>query len=268
MKPFPLDEYLEQIGAPTNRPTTLDRLEELQSAQQLAIPYENFDIHLGRPIDLSQANLVDKLIRSKRGGYCFELNGLFLAALQASGFECRPLLGRVLLGGEPTGRSHQLQLVTIDGRDWIVDVGFAAGPRHPMPLEYDREMPHFGTTLRLIEHPLGIMLQSRTDEGWFDLYSFDLTPVIPSDIAYCNYFTSTNPSSFNFANRIAIRCTPNGSVRLLNFRCTTRSGDQTVVTSFPDDNRYLDELESRFGIELHASYDDLSRMEPDEKTAT
>ena len=199
-QPFPFDEYLERIGVPAGRPPTLDRLEELQIAQQQAIPYENFDIHLGRPIDLSRSSLVNKLIRSRRGGYCFELNGLFLAALQASGFECRPLLGRVLLGGEPTGRGHQLQLVTIDGRDWIVDVGFAAGPRHPMPFEFDRETVHSGTTLRLIEHALGTMLQSRTDEGWFDLYSFDLTPVIPSDIAYGNYFTSTNPSSFNFAN--------------------------------------------------------------------
>lgn len=105
---FPLDEYCTRIGVPSSGMPTVDRLEELQRAQVYTIPFENLDIQLGRGIDLTPSYADDKLIRRQRGGYCFELNGLFLRALTAAGFEARALLGRVHLSGEPTGRGHQL----------------------------------------------------------------------------------------------------------------------------------------------------------------
>ena len=78
---FPFEEYCERTGAPTDGPVVADRLEELQRAQIYSMPFENFDIQLGRGIELAHDHLVEKLIRSNRGGYCFELNGLFLAVL-------------------------------------------------------------------------------------------------------------------------------------------------------------------------------------------
>jgi len=101
---FAPDLYLARLHyAGSVRPTE-DRLEVLHRAQAYTIPFENFDILLGRGIALEPAALCDKLVRRARGGYCFELNGLFLLALRAFGFDARALLARVHLTGTPTGR--------------------------------------------------------------------------------------------------------------------------------------------------------------------
>ena len=264
MSDFPLDEYCERTGAPVGGPVNEDRLEELQRAQIYSIPFENFDIQLGRGIDLSSAHLIDKLVRNRRGGYCFELNGLFIAALRTAGFDARELLARVHVSGEPTGRGHQLSLATVSGREWIVDVGFGGGsPRRPILLEHGVETLQDGLLFRLVPHELGHMLQLQRDGRWTDLYSFDLTPVLPSDIAYGNHFTSTHPSSIFTLSRIAVRSFPDGQSRLFNFRCTTVRGGVEQVEELPDDERYLSELRSRFGIDLDSDYADLAVLSPD-----
>uniref|UniRef100_UPI0025F78BB1 arylamine N-acetyltransferase family protein n=1 Tax=uncultured Phenylobacterium sp. TaxID=349273 RepID=UPI0025F78BB1 len=121
MTAFDADAYLKRIGLTAPPEPTVEGLNALQRAQVLAIPFENFDIMLGRGISLEPDAVFDKLVRRRRGGYCFEINGLLLTALQAFGFEARALLGRVHLMGQTTGRSHQISLVTIDGTHWIAD---------------------------------------------------------------------------------------------------------------------------------------------------
>ncbi len=256
---FPLDEYCERTGASGSGGPTVERLAELQTRQLYTLPFENFDIQLGRGIDLDPAHLLDKLIRRRRGGYCFELNGLLLSALQSVGFESRPLLARVHVSGEPTGRSHQLSLVTIDGRDWITDAGFGgACPREPIPLEAGVESVQGPLTFRLQTHPLGHILQlKQPDDTWQDLYSFDLTPVVAMDITYGNHFTSTHPASFFTTARIAVRWSAEGQRRLFNFSATTTTADGEQNEQLPDDESYLTELATRFGIELDADYADL-----------
>jgi N-hydroxyarylamine O-acetyltransferase len=141
-------------------------LEALHRTQVSTLPFENFDILLGRGIALAPTALCHKLVHRARGGYCFELNGLLLMALQAIGFEARALLARVHLTGTPSGREHQLTLVTLQGRDWIADVGFGGfGPRAPLPLECNRPTTHEGQTFRLMEAgPFGVMLQAQKED--------------------------------------------------------------------------------------------------------
>lgn len=258
---FPLDEYHARIGVSAGAGPTVERLEELQSAQLCSIPYENFDILLGRGINLSPDHLIDKLVRSPRGGYCFELNGLFLAALEAEGFEARRYLGRVHVTGEPTGRGHQLALVTISGREWLVDVGSARySPRIPMPFEHDVETLHDGQPFRLVAHELGHMVQLQDKEDWIDVYSFDLAPVIDADIAFGNHFTSTHPSSVFMSNRIAVLFHPDGETVIFNDTCAVRRDGETINQEMPDDETYLDILKDRLGIELDADYADLAPL--------
>jgi N-hydroxyarylamine O-acetyltransferase len=258
---FPLDEYYSRISTSSAGVVCIERLEELQRAQVYTIPFENFDIQLGRGINLDPDHLTDKLVRARRGGYCFELNGLFLRAIQAAGFEARALLARVHVGGVCTGRGHQLSLVTLRDRQWIVDVGFGgACPRMPIPLEYDKETFHDGSAFRLQQHPLGYMLQQRQPDGWTDLYSFDLMPVVDNDIVYGNHFTSTHPSSFFTSSRVAVLCHPGGLTRLLDFRCTMTIDAEEKTENFPDNIGYLSALKTQFGIELDASYEELAPL--------
>jgi N-hydroxyarylamine O-acetyltransferase len=256
---FPLDEFHSRININTSNRPTLDRLESLQRAFIYAIPFENFDIQLGRGIDLSINTLIDKILRKKRGGYCFELNAILLTALETEGFIVRSILARVHLGEVPTGRSHQALLVTINGDDFLVDVGFGGGcPRIPMPLDNQTVSDHDGTIYRLTNSPLGTLVQRQLgDSSWQDLYSFDATPVIQSDIEVANYFTSTHPVS-HFTNiRCAVKSHEGGENRLLNFRSTNSRNGETEILELPNSDGYLTALRDLYDIELDATYTEL-----------
>ena len=265
MYEFPLDEYCERVGLTTGSGASVSRLEDLQSAQIHTLPYENFDVLLDREINLGVDHLVNKMVRSARGGYCFELNGLFKAVLEAEGFQVRTLLARVHLLNEPTGRGHQVALVAIGGQEWIVDVGNGAYcPRQPLPFEHGLETSHNGLPLRIVDHELGHMLQAKEEAGWKDIYSFDLTPVVPADIDYGNHFTSTHPQSFFRSARIAVLFDPNGQSVVFNDTCTISRDGQTTSIDLPDDPTYLEKLKELVGIELDVEYGALPPLIDDE----
>ena len=91
--------YLERVGLPAPVDVSADGLERLHRAQLFSIPFENFDIHLGRRLDLSPAGLFRKLVLNPRGGYCFEQNTLFQAVLERMGFDVTALAARVRIRG-------------------------------------------------------------------------------------------------------------------------------------------------------------------------
>lgn len=254
---FELDAYFARIGYSGVVEPTEACLGALHSSQLYTIPFENFDILLGRGISLEMKTLFDKLVRHQRGGYCFELNGLYLQALTLIGFEARPLLARVHQAGIVSGRGHQLELVTLQGRPWITDVGFGRrGLRAPIPLEFNRVVKQGVDTFRLVEaEPFGIMLQSLDEDQWQTLYSFDLGHVFPNDIAYGNHFTSTHPASFFTYSRVAYLPISNGRVTLHNFDLRISTLESVQVQELSEDQSYLDALQVNFGIELDVPYE-------------
>ena len=266
---FDTNAYLKRIGYSGKIEPTVDVLKSIHHAQHFTIPFENFDIALGKAIDLRAENLFHKLVRNRRGGYCFELNGLLLRALQEFGFHARALLGRVHLTGVPSGRGHQISLVTIEGRQWVVDLGFGSGtPRAPFPLVLDQEFSPPGQTIRLIEaESFGTMLQMKNGEDWDDLYSFDLEHVCPGDIAYGNHYTSTSPNSFFARDRVAAIPVKGGGITLLNDRLTRNVDGKMTTTQLETGQPYIDALKAHFGIELEASYDDLKPICPEPRTS-
>ena len=208
--------------------------------------------------------IFDKLVRRRRGGYCFELNGLLLMALEAFGFTARPLLARTHVTGEPSGRGHQLSLVTLDGRDWVVDVGFGGDtPRGILPLETGREIVHDGQRLRLVaDDRFGTMLQGFKDGGWADFYSFDMGYVCPADIAYGNHFCSTHPSAFFTYARVAALPVPEGGITLFNTTLRHVVGGDVRVRELEEGEGYIEALETHFGIELGRPYEALRPLPP------
>jgi N-hydroxyarylamine O-acetyltransferase len=257
IKAFEPDSYLRRIHYAGSVRLTTDGLESLHRAQVCTIPFENFDILLGRGISLEPAALFSKLVRRPRGGYCFELNGLFLMALHAFGFEARALLARVHHSGTPMGRGHQISLVTVQGRDWIADVGF--GSPHlpaPLPLEIGHAATLDGQAFRLADAgPFGIMLQTLDGGSWQNLYSFDLEYVCPGDIVYGNHYTSTHPDSFFTSARVAALPSPEGRVSLFNRTLRKIDSGTEQVSKLAEGQAYLDALKIHFGIELDAPYD-------------
>jgi N-hydroxyarylamine O-acetyltransferase len=256
---FDKDAYLERVGLGHEPPVDEAGLGTLHTAQFFSIPFENFDIQLGRRIDLDPAALFAKLVARPRGGYCFELNGLMLMALRAFGFAARPLLARVHLESTPSGRTHQLNLVDLNGRPWIIDVGFGAGGlRAPMPLETGRTQDGPGCAFRLERRePWGFLLRTREDGQRQDSYSFDLSRVIPADIAVANHYTSTSPDTHFTFSRVASLPNEGGRVSIRNFTLTENDADGKRTCAVEPGGAYLDVLKRYFGIELDAAYDDL-----------
>ncbi|MFT7700048.1 MAG: N-hydroxyarylamine O-acetyltransferase, partial [Candidatus Krumholzibacteriia bacterium] len=160
---FAWDRYLARVGLEGVPKPDESGLRALHEAQFLNIPFENFDIPLGRGVSLDAHHVFDKLVNHRRGGYCFELNGLMLEALLAAGFQARPILARVHLEPEPSGLTHQMSLVELDGRSWLMDVGFGAGGlRCPLPIEVDRSEENSAWGFRIVaDDHWGMMMQSR-----------------------------------------------------------------------------------------------------------
>ncbi|HET6969977.1 MAG TPA: arylamine N-acetyltransferase [Phenylobacterium sp.] len=175
-------------------------------AHAFAIPYENFDVQLGRPLTPDPAAAFDKIVRRRRGGWCYEMNGLLGAALQAIGFKVTRLAGaavRGIMGDEAIG-NHLVLLVDLDGEPWIADVGFGDGSRDPFPL---REGP-------VVSDGYAYALE-RLDADWWRFqnhpdggaphFDFRLEPADPALLAAKCLELQASPGSPFVLNAIAQR---------------------------------------------------------------
>lgn len=128
--------YLDRIGASATGAPSAGLLRDLHARHLDAVPFENLSIHLGEPIVLTEAALVDKIVDRRRGGFCYELNGLFAELLRALGFEVTLLAARVHTPAGPTHLFDHLALrVDLEDR-YLVDVGFGAHSRYPLQLDW------------------------------------------------------------------------------------------------------------------------------------
>jgi N-hydroxyarylamine O-acetyltransferase len=263
MNHFPLDRYLDRIGLTEAPEVNSEGLQKLHVAQAFSVPFENMDIHLGRTIALTPEHLVAKLIGQRRGGYCFELNGLLYLALKAMGFTVRPLLVRVLYGlANPSAHTHEVLVVDIDGSNWLADVGFGGpGLCLPAPLIADQVFEQYGERYRLVRNPkLGMILQREIeDKSYIDLYCFhvdDLT--LEADIEVANYFTSTWPQSIFRLHRMCSLRKPWGRVTLVDMELTLYRDGQSIKNILPAGLPYLAALSEHFNINLNVRYEELA----------
>ncbi|WP_340315373.1 arylamine N-acetyltransferase family protein [Rhizorhabdus argentea] len=261
--PIDLDGYLARIGLGLRPAADAEGLAIVQRAHRLSIPFENLDVRLGRGISLDPAHVFDKLVHRRRGGYCFEQNQLFLRALTAIGFDARPLLARVWLGTvEVPPRTHTINLVRIDGEDWIADAGFGGSYGPPMRLfDGSEATAPDGARFRLSRtEDYGWLLERRGDprstdgrshsEDWQAQYSFTLDKVTPIDLEMSNHWTSTRPGVRMTSLSIVSLCLPSGFATLTDRHYTRRNGDQYVEADIESATAYRLRLNFVFGIAL------------------
>jgi N-hydroxyarylamine O-acetyltransferase len=195
--PFDLEAYLARVGYDGPVEPTLEVLDAIHFAHATTIPFENLDILLGRPIRLDVPSLQDKLVRDRRGGYCFEHNTLFAAVLEAVGFGVTRLGARVRFGARAVNaRTHMALLVETDVGARLADVGFGGGSMlRSLPIGPGPEHDQFGWRFRLVDDDGVRVLQTHRPNGWIDLYAFTFEPQHPVDAEMANHYTSTHPSS-------------------------------------------------------------------------
>jgi N-hydroxyarylamine O-acetyltransferase len=245
-----LEAYLARIGL-----TGCPGPAEVHRAHVTSIPFENLDPRRGIPVSLAPQDLENKLVRERRGGYCFEQNLLLKAGLEALGARVETMLGRVRVGPSPENtrpRTHLVLRVRSDGGDWHADAGFGHGTLLE-PISFGPGGPHeqSGWQFRVVEDGRELVLQTVQDGEWIDLYGFVPEPVPFVDIETSNWFTSTHPRSPFVTGLIVSTQRPDGArVSLsdwqgLSLREETPAGGTTRPVE-PGEVREL--IEHRFGL--------------------
>lgn len=200
-----LGAYLGRIGFEGRAEPTLPTLERLARLHPQHIPFENLDPLLRRPVLLDLDALQRKLVDERRGGFCYEHNLLFKAALEAIGFRVTGLAARVLWGGAddtPRPRTHMLLKVEFDDGPRIVDTGFGGltltGVLRLLP-HAEQPTPH--EPFRLLEHDGEYTMQAQVGGEWRALYAFDLQPQRLPDYELTCWYLCHHPAS-RFVNHL------------------------------------------------------------------
>lgn len=234
-------------------------MHEVHRAHVTSIPFENLDSHRGIPVSLAQEDLERKLVRERRGGYCFEHNLLLASALEQLGLQVEPLLARVRVGtprGTVRGRSHLVLRVTDgDGRAWQADAGFGLGTLlEPIPFGADASAAYeqAGWSFRVVEDGPEVVLQTPANGTWSDVYAFLPEPVPRIDIETSNWWTCTHPSSPFVFGLVAAVNYPDGSREALSdwsgpVELRTQTPDRMQVSETPRET-IPDLLAERFGL--------------------
>jgi N-hydroxyarylamine O-acetyltransferase len=269
----PLDEggSLDSLG-----PSRAAVLQGVHEAHMLAVPFENLSIHYGEHIRLDEEWIYDKLVRRHRGGFCYELNGLFARLLRGLGFTVTLLSAEVAQeeGGYSPEFDHLTLLIhQLDGSDWLADVGFGDSFRRPLRMRADIEQegadghlyrlrreysspaadgrvattdPH--TDLHTYSSDYWIMQQLRDDDQWEPQYRFTLRPHDLADFTDRCEYQQTDPDSHFTQKRICSLALPEGRISLSDWRLITTIAGRRTERVVESEEEYREILAEQFGI--------------------
>lgn len=246
--------YLERIDYHGSLAPTAETLRGLQAAHLSAVPFENLSIHANEPIVLDDEALFTKIVERRRGGFCYEANGLFAALLRGLGFDVVMLSAGVAKaeGGFGPDFDHMALMVSLDRR-WLVDVGFGDSFLEPLLLDERGEQAEGERTYRILPDGGDHLILARRDGGedWKAQYRFTLRPREYDDYAEMCRYHQTSPQSHFTGARICSRATLEGRITLSEMRLITTSkngGRQERVLT--DQEEYASALREHFGIAM------------------
>jgi N-hydroxyarylamine O-acetyltransferase len=243
--------YLERINYQGPLAPTAETLRELQVAHLLAVPFENLSIHAQEPIVLDDEALFGKIVVRRRGGFCYEANGLFAALLGSLGFRVAMLAAEV---ADAEGRfgpafDHMALMVTLEQR-WLVDVGFGDSFLEPLLLDERAVQAQGSRAYQILPDGDYLILKQRDDGGeWQPQYRFTLQAHQYADYAEMCRYHQTSPQSHFTRGRICSRATEQGRVTLSEMRFIVTSKDgarqERTLTSVEE---YAAVLREHFGV--------------------
>ncbi|MEU5958841.1 arylamine N-acetyltransferase [Streptomyces sp. NPDC047525] len=258
-----IEAYLARIGHRGETKPDFDTLRALHRAHVAEIPFENLEMMLGRPVPLDLTALQDKLVRQRRGGYCYEQNLLFAAVLERIGFAVTGLGARVRAGASSRRAvTHMLLRVEADGRQWHCDVGFGAeGLLEPILMggvgdvqeDVRQDVRQGEWRFGIVQEANGArVLRTEHADGWFDLYEYTLEERLPVDYVVMNHYTSTHPRSSFIRRPVLQRAAPEVRRTLVGEHLTVTRPDGTSDERDVSAAELGEVLVREFGIELNA----------------
>ncbi len=249
-----IDAYLRRVCYTGPTGPTLETLRALHRAHLLAVPFENLDIHSGRPIVLDEARLFEKIVGQHRGGFCYECNGLFAALLRELGFPVTLLSARVRMSNGSGGFGPDFDHLTLRvdlAEPWLADVGFGGGFREPLRLLPDVEQVEPHGAYRLIRQGDAWRYDSRDESGeWVPEYLFTLQPRQLPDFAPMCHWQQTSPDSPFTRKRFCSLATPEGRITLRDDRLIITQNGHREERPLEGETTFADALRSIFGIVL------------------
>lgn len=247
---FDATRYLERIGATAGAP-----LAALHRGHLEAVPFENLDIHLKRPIRLDEAAFFDKVVVQRRGGFCYELNGLFARLLQTLGYRVTRLSARVAT--RPDGSAYgpdfdHLALLVEDASDrWLADVGFGECFMEPLRLDERGVQTQDGRGHRLTGDGEELVVWREAASGdWEAQYVVSLIPRQLADFAGMCHHQQTSPESIFTQRRLCTRATPDGRITLKEGALVVTTRGARQEQPLQDETAWRDALARHFGITL------------------
>lgn len=241
--------YLERLNYSGSSEPTAETLRQLQVAHMLAVPFENLSIHSGELIVLNDEDLFKKVVLRRRGGFCYELNGLFASLLRELGFDVEMLSASVANSEGEWGPEfdHMTLLVNLEQR-WLADVGFGDSFVEPLLLDERAEQVQGSRRYRIDEQDGRLMLlQKAEDSDWKPQYRFTREPHVYSDYDEMCRYQQTSPESHFTQRRICSRLTSEGRITISNNRLITTKGNVKEERELGDDE-VSKTLREHFGI--------------------
>lgn len=244
--------YLRRIEHHGGVRADLDTLCALTRGHLMTVPFENLDIHLGQPIELDLERFYRKIVNRRRGGFCYELNGLFAQLLRELGFHVQLLSARVeRANGElgPPG-DHLALKVFVAGQPYLVDVGFGDSPRAPMKLEPGAVVRERGLEFRLRNARGGLRFEAQGEGGRRKAYELGTRPRALSFFQPMNDFHQRSPMSFFTQQRLCTMPTPEGRTSLYGETLSVYDGQSTTDHRVDGDDAFLEALRREFGVQI------------------
>jgi N-hydroxyarylamine O-acetyltransferase len=253
--------YFARIGQPApaeGAPLSLALLRALHQAHLFNVPFENLSIHYGQPIALDISALYDKIVTRRRGGFCYELNGLFAWLLGALGYEVSLLsaeVARAAGGFNPPFDHLTLRVHSLEGANWLADVGFGDCFWQPLRLARDVEQHDADGRryrLRAADDEASVdywLLEQLADDGrWEPQYRFTLAPHALADFSdRCRYHQTSPDSSFT-RKRVCTLPVPDGRITLSDLTLIETHAGVRGERVLPSEEAYRATLAERFGV--------------------
>lgn len=253
-----LGAYFDRIDYRGAAEPNLEVLQDLMTAHTGSIPFENLDPLMGVPVDdLSPEALTDKLVYRRRGGYCYEQNGLMGYVLAEIGFRVRRLAGRVVWMQPPDApmgaQTHTALAVTFPGSQgsYLVDVGFG-GQTLTSPIRFETGNAQQTThePYRLNDRGDGLVLQALVRDEWKPLYVFGTQTVPQIDLRVGSWYVSTHPDSHFVTGLMAALTTADARYNLAGRHLSVHRADGSEKIRLDDAAAVVDVLGERFGIDV------------------
>jgi N-hydroxyarylamine O-acetyltransferase len=249
---FNLHSYFSRIGFTGTPSADFETLRGMMRRQLFSVPFENLDVQAGRVVSLVPEEIYSKIVERRRGGYCYEVNGVFAMALDAIGIPYRFVAARPMTYPVRRPKTHMAIVAEVDGGLWLCDLGFGSyGIREPVNLEWlDREIRQDCDTFRLGRVPdADYLLQSFTDGAWKNLYEFSLHPQEWVDFEPANFMNSTHPDSIFVRNLMVVQQNEKGRDVLTSHYIKSVTGERSVETKIlPEEIPGL--LQRKFSLSL------------------